>query len=147
MKTARLPLTLLLALMALAAGCSTFQGRATEKAVVFSALDPATQARLKEGLLQIGDTMDMAYIALGEPDEKRDQISAAGGAVVWIYHRFWQDYQGEALVGYRTIRAGGPGVAPLYAPVTEGVYQGREEEYLRVTFKDGKVTVIERPKA
>jgi hypothetical protein len=148
MKAAHLLPTLLLFWAALAAGCSTFQGRATEKAAVFGALDPATQARLKDGRLQPGDTVDMAYIALGEPDEKRDQLTAEGSAVVWIYHTYWRDYQGEEVVGYQPVRPGSPKAGPpLYAPVTHSVYQDREEEYLRVTFKDGKVTVIERPKA
>jgi hypothetical protein len=140
-----LPLALLLGLALLTAGCSTFQGRATERAAVFGALDPATQARLKEGLIQLGDTMDMAYIAVGEPDEKHDQLSAEGHAVVWIYHIYWQDYVGEDLVGYHRIHPAS-GSPPVVAPVTHSMYQGHEEEYLRLTFKEGKVSVIERPK-
>jgi len=149
MKPIRLLLAFLPALMVLAAGCSTFQSRATEKAAMFAMLDPATQERLKEGRVALGDSMEMAYIALGEPDEKHDQITAQGTAVVWIYHIYWQDYVGEDVVGYRRIHSTGANGGPpqvILAPMTSSVYQGHEEEHLRVTFKDGKVTVIERPK-
>jgi hypothetical protein len=91
----------------------------------------------------------MVYIALGEADEKHDQVSADGTAVVWVYNRYWQEYRGERVMGYRAIsttdqKTGTPTV--FYEPIQQSVYQDREEERLRVTLKDGKVTVIERPK-
>jgi hypothetical protein len=144
----RLPLTLLLVAALALAGCSTFEKRAQEKAAAFAALDSAAQARLKTGRLVIGDTADMAYIALGAPAETRNQTTADGAAVVWIYTRSWQEYRGEAVVGYRAVpttdKTGAP--AMIYQPVRQSIYQDREEERLRLTFKDGKLTVIERPK-
>ena len=150
MKFPARPLLLLLVLTAFAVGgCNTFERRAKEKTAVFAALDAPTQARLKDGHLQLGDTADMVYIALGEPDEKRDQVTADGSAIVWIYRARWEEYRGEAVVGYRPIavtdpKTGTPTV--LYQPVERSAYRQREEERLRVTFKDGKVSVLERPK-
>ncbi len=130
-------------------GCASFERRAREKPAVFAALDAATQARLKDGRVEIGDTSDMAYLALGEPGETRDQTTVEGTAIVWIYHRRWQEYRGEEVVGYRAVttadpKTGAPAVA--YVPLQRSLYQDREEERLRLTFKDGKLTVIERPK-
>lgn len=141
-------LATLLATLALA-GCATFEKRAQEKSAVFAALDAATQARLKDGRVEIGDTADMAYIALGAPGETRDQVTADGGAVVWIYQRHWQEYRGEAVVGYHAVPTTDPKTGlptTFYAPVQRSIYQDREEERLRLTFKDGRLTVIERPK-
>jgi len=141
---------LLILAACVAGGCSTFAGRVKEKTATFAALDAPTQARLKDGVVNLGDTADMAYIALGEPDEKRDQVSADGNAIVWVYHRHWQEYRGERVMGYHSVTAPDPktGVPTVYyEPLAQSVYQDREEERLRVTFKDGKVAVIERPKA
>ena len=146
--SALLPL-LLLALAMAFAGCSTFASRAREKATVFAHLDAATRVRLEQGHLQLGDTTDMVYIALGGPEVTHDQESAEGAAVVWIYKTHWQEYRGESVVGYHAINATDPKTgAPqvYYEPVQQSLYQDREEEHLRITFRDGKVTVIERPK-
>jgi hypothetical protein len=142
------PAFLVLALLTFA-GCATFERRAKEKAAVFAALDAPTQARLRDGRVEIGDTLDMAYLALGTPGETRDQTTADGIALVWIYHRRWQEYRGEAVVGYQPVPTTDPKTglpATVYAPVHRSLYQDREEERLRLTFKDGKLAVIERPK-
>lgn len=140
----------MLAALALAlAGCSTFERRSKEKSYVFNALDPATQARLKERNIAVGDTMDMVYIALGVPDEKREKLERTGSETVWIYNAYWQEYQGEALLGYRRVvffDRRSKTYRVFYEPVRESVYSQHEEERIRVVFKDGKVTVIEQAK-
>ncbi len=142
------PLAALLVTLVLG-GCSTFEKRAQEKAAIFAALDAPTQARLKAGEVGLGDSADMVYLALGAPDEKHGQVSAEGETVVWIYLRHWQEYRGERVMGYHAITATDPRTGTptvLYEPLEQSIYQDREEERLRVTLKDGKVTVIERPK-
>jgi hypothetical protein len=138
-----------IAALLLFAGCNTFERRARKKSAVFATLDAATQTRLKDGRLEIGDTTDMAYLAFGVPDETRDQTTTDGTALVWLYRRRWQEYRGETVIGYQPIattdpKTGAPAV--VYAPLQRSLYQNREEERLRLTFKDGKLTVIERPK-
>ena len=138
-----------LAFTFLLAGCTTFEKRAEEKSAVFAALDEPARARLKAGRIELGDTTDMVYIALGTPGATHDQVTADGNAIVWIYHSHWQEYGGERVTGYRavTTTASGSGTPTvIYQPVQESIYQDREEERLRLTLKDGKVTVIERPK-
>ncbi|HEY0946363.1 MAG TPA: hypothetical protein VGD81_13890 [Opitutaceae bacterium] len=132
-----------------AAGCSTFESRSKEKSYVFNTLDPATRARLKERNIVVGDTMDMVYIALGAPDEKREKVERAGTETVWIYNAYWQEYQGEALLGYRRVvffDRRSKTYRVYYEPVRESVYSQHEEERIRVNFKDGKVTVVEQAK-
>ena len=142
------PLFAAVALFAVA-GCSTFESRSKQKAAVFNTLDAATQARLKAGEIRVGDTTDEVYISLGQPDEKRDTTAAAGKTSRWIYNRYWQEYEGEAFVGSRPVYVKNPttgAVSVYYEPVRRPVYASRTEARLRITFHDGRVTVIERPK-
>ncbi|MEN9842055.1 MAG: hypothetical protein RL376_1855, partial [Verrucomicrobiota bacterium] len=49
----------LLAIVGLLPGCSTFESRAKEKPALLATLDAATQARLQAGEVRLGDTVDM----------------------------------------------------------------------------------------
>lgn len=128
-------------------GCSTFESRAKKKADVFASLDATTQSRLKAGSIELGDTQDMVYIALGNPEEKREKVVATGRTATWIYSTTWQEYQGTRLVGFRRDVVYNPNtksyvstVIPDYQPI----YASRVEDRLRITFKDGRVTVVEQ---
>jgi len=136
-----------LLLAVLLSGCSTFERRAEEKAGVFASLDETTRERLRERNLHVGDTLDMVYIAMGAPDERRVRHSADGSETTWIYNAYWQEYQGQALVGYRryVVRDAKTGrFQVFYEPVRDSVYVPREEERIRVTFRDDKVVAIEQ---
>lgn len=133
------------ALLALT-GCSTFESRSKQKAAAFSTLDAATQARLKVGEIHLGDTMDEVYISLGYPDEKRDITTEKGKTTAWIYSTYWQQYQGQAFgtVPVYTKNPTTGNVSVSYVPVSQPVYANRSEERLRISFKDGLVTIIEK---
>lgn len=129
------------------AGCNTFESRAKEKSQVYEALPRDTQQRLKHGQLSIGDTQDMAYIALGYPDEVRDVTTTQGTQTLWIYRTYWQQYEGEAWVGWhRSIVPvrGGRGYMVVHQPVTTDVYRTRVDEVIRVTFDRGVVAMVEQ---
>lgn len=146
----RKALSLLLLAALLTAGCSTFERRAEEKSATFNQLDPATRDRLKNRDIAVGDTQDMVYIALGVPDEKRDRLSIDASESTWIYNSYWQEYQGQALVGYRrhvVFDRGSGRYRIYYTPVQTAVYAEREEERIRVTFVGGRVTSIEEIKS
>jgi hypothetical protein len=146
-----LPLLCLFAVLSVAfvlAGCDTFQSRAKEKSEVYDSLNPRTQKRLERGKIKPGDTTDMVYIALGEPDEKRDVTTASGAQSIWIYRTYWEQYEGSAWVGWhRAIEpmAGG-GYVIYHEPITQDIYRTHIDEVIRVTFADGKVTVLEQQK-
>ncbi len=127
--------------------CSTFQRRAEEKSTVFRALDAATQARLEARQIEVGDTQDMVYIALGAPDEKREQLDAGGKTTTWIYSAYWQEYQGTRMVGYRRQVIYDPATKSYrvyHEPDFQPIYAPRMEDRVRITFQDGRVTVIEQ---
>jgi hypothetical protein len=133
--------------MALLGGCNTFERRAKEKSAVFGALDAATQARLAARQIEVGDTHDMVYIALGAPDEKRDHLAPEGRTTTWIYSAYWQEYQGTRLVGFRRnviYDATSKSYRVYHEPDYQPVYAPRMEDRVRITFQDGRVTVVEQ---
>lgn len=146
MKTSRLLLAALAAAGLFFSGCNTFEHRAEQKSATFNSLDEGTQQRLKEGNIAVGDTPDMAYIALGVPDAKRQRTTSDGRELVWIYKTYYQDYQGSALVGYRRyfVPVGPNRYAIHFEPVRTEIYDERSEENMRVTFVNGHVTSIEQ---
>ncbi len=136
------------ALLSLTA-CNTFDRRAEEKSSVFRALDAATQARLEVRQIEVGDTQDMVYIALGAPDEQREQLDAGGKTSTWVYSAYWQEYQGTRMVGYQRQVIYDPASKSYrvyHEPDFQPVYAPRMEDRLRITFQDGRVTVIEQAK-
>lgn len=131
------------------AGCSTVRSRIQEKQHVFNTLDPQTQAKIQQGLVDLGYTTDMVYMAMGRPDETRDQVTNQGHETTWIYNNYWQQYEGSRLVGYRRhvyydqiARA----YRVYYYPIRQEIYSERTEERTRVIFKDGRVAAIEQAK-
>ena len=133
----------------LVSSCSTVDNRIKEKSAVFASLDPQAQARLKQGMIDVGYTMDMVYIALGKPDEVRDKTTAKGRETTWIFKNYWQEYQGSAVVGYHRYVYYDPTAKAYrvyYEPVRTEVYRERTEERTRVSFVDGHVTAIEQAK-
>jgi outer membrane protein assembly factor BamE (lipoprotein component of BamABCDE complex) len=139
--------TALIAALVSLSACSTFERRAKEKASFFNTLDSATQTRLETRQIEVGDTQDMVYIALGAPDQKHEQLTSGSRSTTWVYSVYWQEYQGTRLVGYRQNAVFDP-VSKSYRvyhePDYQPVYAPRVEDRLRITFENGRVTVIEQ---
>jgi hypothetical protein len=143
-------LTLLTCIVALVlAGCSTVQSRIEEKSAVFNALPAETQSRIQQGLVDVGYTQEMVYIAMGKADKVVERSTGSGEETVWVYNSYYQEYQGSQFAGYRRsvyydtrIKA----YRVFYEPVHADVYRDRVEEVARVIFKDGKVSSIEQVK-
>jgi hypothetical protein len=138
-----------LVLTVVLAGCSTIDSRIQEKSDVFAKLDPVTQSKLKQGIIDLGFTPDMVYIALGKPDEVRERTARGSHETVWRYNTYYERYEGTIHAGYRRfvywdpyLRAYRVYYEPVYAPV----YSEQKDTYIRVTFKDGKVAAIEQTK-
>ena len=130
-------------------GCQNVDSRIKEKPDVFAKLDVAVQDKIKQGIIDLGFTEDMVYLALGAPDQKREAVSVTGQTVTWIYNTYYERYDGINHAGYyrqvyfdsylRSYRV-------HYRPAFVDTYVAEKEERIRVVFKDGKVTVIEQTK-
>ena len=141
-------LQLLLAGVALLLGaCSTVQTRIQEKSAVYNSLDPATQAKLAHGDIEIGYTADMVYIALGRPDMTREKISTEGRTEQWIYRSYYDDYAGGAYLHYHRWYSYNP-YGRFYRMYWEPVYLDSGAQYaednIRITFRDGRVIMIDQ---
>jgi outer membrane protein assembly factor BamE (lipoprotein component of BamABCDE complex) len=143
-----------LAAVALAAafcfsGCDTFNSRAREKSAVYNSLPASTQQRLERGKINVGDTQDMVYIALGNPEEKRDVTTASGTQTVWVYKTYWEQYEGSAWVGWHRVIVPAPngrGYMVYHEPITQDLYRTHVDEVIRVTFANGVVSTVEQQK-
>jgi hypothetical protein len=133
----------------LLAGCDTFEHRSQEKAPTFASLTPEQRDKLRHGVIEIGDTPDMVYIALGHPDEKRETSTAGGRETVWVYNSYHQEYEGDFRIGYHRMLFYDPArrrYTVFFDPIYTDVYSEHAEERIRITFKNGHVTAIEQPK-
>lgn len=129
------------------AGCNTFNARARQMSAVYDNLSASDQQRLQRGAINVGDTPEMVYIALGNPDERRDITNADGTQTTWIYRTYWQQYEGQAWLGYRRVivpARGGRGYVVFHEPVTQDVYRTNVDDRIRVTFANGVVQSIEQ---
>ena len=145
---ARLPLFILGLLAVALTGCDTFQHRAQQKAATFASLTPAQREKLKRGVIGLGDTPDMVYIALGAPDEKQEKTTAKGRETDWIYNTYHEEYAGNYFAGFHRTLVYDPvhkRWVVFFEPVHTDVFQQTEEENIRVTFRAGHVVAIEQP--
>jgi hypothetical protein len=137
------------ATLAVLCGCSTVKSRIQEKQHVFNNLDPQTQSKIQQGIIDIGYSTDMVYMAMGKPDQVRESTTAQGQETRWIYNTYWQQYEGSRMVGYRRHVYFDP-VARAYRvyfePVRQEIYSEHQEERTRVIFQNGRVTAIEQYK-
>lgn len=130
-------------------GCQTVEDRIQEKPEVFARLDVATQDKIKQGIIELGYTEDMVYLALGKPDQRRESMNAAGKTTTWIYNTYYERYDGTRFAGYYRSLYYDPYLRAYrvyYRPQYADVYAQEKEERIRVVFTDGKVTSLEQAK-
>lgn len=130
-------------------GCQTVEDRIKEKPEVFASVDTATQDKIKQGIIELGYTEDLVYLALGKPDQKRESITAAGKSTTWVYNTYYERYDGTRFAGYHRSLYYDPYLRVYrvyYQPVYADTYAQEKEERIRVVFTNGKVTVLEQAK-
>ncbi len=78
-----------LSLACLFSGCMTAaelrQERINNNPALFMQLDAATQSRISQGLIAIGDTPSAVWLALGEPSKRTSDTTAIATVEVWQY--------------------------------------------------------------
>lgn len=130
-------------------GCSTINSRIQDNAVYFNSLPLESQERIRKGIVEVGDTTDMVYIAMGAPSEKRSTRSSTRDREVWVYKVHYQDWVGRAFIGYRRVVVYDEKTKKHYVyreAVYEDIYRDRTEERIRIEFERGVVTAIEQRK-
>ncbi|MFH0953387.1 MAG: hypothetical protein V1873_03560 [Verrucomicrobiota bacterium] len=137
-------LLVLAAVVGAAAGCSTPASRIREKADLFATLAPDVQSRLRHGTVEVGDTRDMAYIALGHPDRMYTRTTATGKSEVWAYVDYYSTTERQQVTGDFPVRDPNGGFRTVHDTVWVDVQQQHEYEKLRVEFAGDTVAAIEQ---
>ncbi|AOS43749.1 hypothetical protein Verru16b_00804 [Lacunisphaera limnophila] len=131
------------------AGCQSVESRIKEKPEVYAGLDLETQDKIQQGIIDIGFTPDMVYLALGEPSQKRETKTENGRTQTWIYNTYYNRYDGSQMVGYHRRVYYDPYLRSYrvhYRPAFADTYREEVQENIRITFQNGKATVIEQAK-
>jgi hypothetical protein len=68
-------------------GCSTTNSRIREHQEAFDAYPERVQQNLRQGVIEVGYTPQMVFIAMGEPDRKVDVANGEEVAQVWTWSR------------------------------------------------------------
>ena len=136
----------LMGVLLLAAGCATPEYRIRKNPALFAAFPTNVQANVRSGLVDVGYTPDMVYIALGRPNRVIERTTSEGRFEIWVYTDITYSTEFapiETTYWYRTHR-GDLRLARDWSWID--VQQRHEYEILRVEFKDGKVLALEARK-
>lgn len=91
-----------LALAVILGGCETGPGlaeRIREKGAVFAGLTPDQRGKIEQGIVEVGFTADMVYLALGPPRRVEVKTLPEGRAALWSYE-VWVAPELTGLLGY-----------------------------------------------
>jgi outer membrane protein assembly factor BamE (lipoprotein component of BamABCDE complex) len=139
----RLLIPALLTLAALA-GCTTPEARIKDNPGAYSNLTPEQQELVKKGQIGLGMPEAGVQLALGKPDRVTEHTDAGGQQNIWHYTQT-QNYPTAAAYPYFYP------YPRYYDPFFFGGYPAfytapvqTETDRIRVIFKDGVVTAIER---
>ena len=60
--------------------------RIQDKAAVYAQLTPELQTKVTKGVIEVGYTSDMVYLALGAPSKKKEKTATEGTVELWSYN-------------------------------------------------------------
>jgi hypothetical protein len=91
MKRILVPLGAALGLAVLFAGCESTgrTARIQEKSAVYASLTADQKKAIDDGVLQLGFTSDMVYLALGNPDKVKSKDTTEGRVEMWTYTNYY----------------------------------------------------------
>lgn len=139
--------------LALSACAVTPEQRIQRDSAAFAQLAPEVQAKAQRGELAIGFDASATRFAVGYPDRITERVTAEGSVQIWQYFTVTApSLLGGCVGGFAHGYYGLPyrrGVdpyfyAPYYNPVCFEQHYAEQEEYLRITFKDGKISAIDK---
>jgi len=122
-------------LAAALAGCETVDKRIQRNQELFGSYPPQTRELIRAGKVEVGFTMDQARMALGRPDRVVSERTADSTREVWAYGA------GASAVGFG-FGMGGWGMSHVGTSVAFDTVV--PDEWLRLTFVDGRVAGIKR---
>ncbi|MCL2103433.1 MAG: hypothetical protein FWH21_00010 [Kiritimatiellaeota bacterium] len=131
-------------------GCGTTQSlierRIQHEYVFFAELPEDTQARLRNGQLQVGDALSAAWIVYGDPTYIHERTTETSTNMVWSYSTMeTQPIDQFNQVYYPT--SGRRGITYMESDLLlQRSYLHSRNDYLRIELSEGKVIAIDRMK-
>jgi len=126
----------LLGVLLVAVGCATPEARIGRHGNLFASFPPDVQAKVRQGIIQLGYTSDMVFLAAGPPRHAQQRIDETGTTLVWRYTAYrWR----SSPPHWRRWHGGPWGDTPFH-------HWDEREEYdiLRIEFRDDRVVAIEQ---
>ena len=117
---------------------TTPQARIEKNRAAFDSFPADVQEKVRAGRVDLGFTPLMVALALGEPDRVLNRSSAAGQEEVWVYRRTSSGF------GFGFGLGGGGGHMGYGGGVSMSTAPDYDEDAMRVVFRDGKVTAVEK---
>jgi hypothetical protein len=135
-------LLICLASVVLLTACSsTPDDRIARNQSAFGGYPAAVQQKIRAGEVEVGFTPEMVRLALGDPTRQFNRQSDQGGSEVWVYHDNGPRFSFGVGVGGAVGRHSSAGIG---LGTSTGGYD--PEEKMRVEFREGRVTTIEKVK-
>ncbi len=134
-----LKISSVIAVLMLVTSCAmTPQARIEKNRAAFDAFSADVQQKIRAGRVDLGFTPLMVTLALGEPDRVLNRSSAAGQEEVWVYRRSSSGF------GFGFGIGGGGGHMGYGGGVSMSTAPDYDEDAMRVVFRDGNVTAVEK---
>ena len=115
-------------------GCATTGSRISENQALFDSYPPNVQSKIRSGTVDVGFDEDQVWMALGKPNEKSIETSAAGEVTVWAWTK------SRPGVGF-SVGGGSYGGHGVGGGV--GISSGSKKDYTAVVrFSEGRVTSV-----
>lgn len=124
-------------------GCSTPESRIKKNPELFASFPEEVKANVKQGLIMVGYTRDMVFIALGEPDRKFVRTTPEGRTEIWSYLDSYETTSRQRVEGTFRVRDNRGFLQTVNDDVWVDVPQQHEFERIRVEMQDGRVTVLQ----
>ena len=122
---------------------SPIEQRIQKEYALFMELPEDTQERLRSGRLEIGDSMDAAWIVYGKPTKSYERLTETSANLVWSYSTTELQPIDQFETTYYPV-AGRRGVTRWAAePQLQRSYLADRNENVRIEFREGKVIAID----
>jgi hypothetical protein len=123
-----------------AAGCASTPAQRIAGSEEFDTYPSVIQEKIIDGEVEVGFTEEMVRLALGKPDSISRRQTSSGDSEVWSYVENKPQFSFGFGVG------GGSGRTHTGAGVMVGGRDWSDGAWMRVIFREGKVTAVETRK-
>ena len=116
--------------------------RISQNEAFFASVDPFSQKLIRQGLINLGFTNELVYLALGKPNRTRTIQTSEGEVQVWIYRNFLYRQSGAVSINSRNLgtRSYGP-IASSSAPGGPSLSSTRSGPWQPTLSDDGGSTM------